>query len=81
MDDELLNNDVNMGDDTLNNPLDPFPSSLDIDITSLQTDVVDITPEEPQEEHDFDATRKMCPTRHGCQGATDCDYCGGDYPG
>lgn len=25
--------------------------------------------------------KKMCPTRHGCQGATDCDYCGGDYPG
>ena len=24
---------------------------------------------------------KMCPTRHGCQGATYCDYCGSDYPG
>lgn len=24
--------------------------------------------------------RKVCPTRHGCSGATDCDYCGGDYP-
>lgn len=23
--------------------------------------------------------RKMCPSRHGCQGATDCDYCYGDY--
>lgn len=25
--------------------------------------------------------RKMCPTRHGCQGATDCDYSYGGYPG
>lgn len=25
--------------------------------------------------------RKMCPTRHGCQGATSCDYSYGDYPG
>ena len=23
--------------------------------------------------------RKMCPSSHGCQGATDCDYCYGDY--
>ena len=23
---------------------------------------------------------KMCPTRHGCQGATDCDNCLGNYP-
>lgn len=25
--------------------------------------------------------RKMCPTRHGCQGATDCNYSYGGYPG
>ena len=25
--------------------------------------------------------RKMCPTRHGCQGATECNYSYGDYPG
>lgn len=25
--------------------------------------------------------RKMCPTRHGCQGATNCDYSYGNYPG
>lgn len=25
--------------------------------------------------------RKMCPTRHGCQGATDCNYSYGSYPG
>lgn len=24
--------------------------------------------------------RKCCPTRHGCQGATDCDYSYGSYP-
>ena len=24
--------------------------------------------------------RKCCPTRHGCQGATDCDYTYGAYP-
>lgn len=23
---------------------------------------------------------KVCPTRHGCKGATECDYCMGDYP-
>ena len=25
--------------------------------------------------------RKLCATRHGCQGATDCNYAYGDYPG
>lgn len=25
--------------------------------------------------------RKVCPTRHGCQGATDCNYSYGSYPG
>lgn len=25
--------------------------------------------------------RKLCPTRHGCQGATNCDYSYGAYPG
>ncbi len=25
-------------------------------------------------------SRKCCPTRHGCQGATDCDYSYGSYP-
>ena len=25
--------------------------------------------------------KKMCPTRHGCQGATDCNYSYADYPG
>ena len=25
--------------------------------------------------------RKMCPTRYGCQGATDCNYSYGSYPG
>lgn len=26
-----------------------------------------------------DMSRKMCPTRHGCQGATDCNYSYGSY--
>lgn len=30
-----------------------------------------------QEIHEY---RKVCPTRHGCQGATDCNYSYGDYP-
>lgn len=36
-----------------------------------------------ENEHDGNISfgRKMCPSRHGCQGATDCDYCLGDYPG
>lgn len=30
---------------------------------------------------DLYLARKMCPTRHGCQGATDCNYSYGGYPG
>ena len=30
---------------------------------------------------DLSLARKMCPTRHGCQGATDCNYSYGSYPG
>lgn len=32
---------------------------------------------------DYEVTfgKKMCPTRHGCTGATNCNYCYGDYPG
>ena len=33
-------------------------------------------------EHDknINFLSKWCPTRHGCQGATNCDYSYGDYP-
>lgn len=49
------------------------------DIETLQERVEGIGREEHKGEISFG--KKMCPTRHGCQGATDCDYCGGDYPG
>ena len=29
----------------------------------------------------FLGRRKLCATRHGCQGATSCDYAYADYPG
>lgn len=28
---------------------------------------------------DFDCSYKICATRHGCSGATNCDACYGDY--
>lgn len=28
---------------------------------------------------DFDCSYKLCATRHGCSGATNCDYSYGDY--
>ena len=45
-------------------------------------------PEETVQEGDSDESgrnisfqgRKVCPTRHGCQGATSCDYSLSDYP-
>lgn len=36
--------------------------------------------DDPDEIPDDEVGRKCCPTRHGCQGATDCDYAYGSYP-
>lgn len=31
--------------------------------------------------HEVSFGKKMCPTRHGCTGATNCNYSMSDYPG
>lgn len=71
-------------------------SSIDVDnlVNAPSVDNLNISHEELNNLHDkvegmersehkkeISFGKKMCPTRHGCQGATDCDYCGGDYPG
>lgn len=33
-----------------------------------------------EDNNEMSLGRKCCPTRHGCQGATDCDYAYGNYP-
>ena len=48
------------------------------DIETLQERVEGIERSEHKGEISFG--KKMCPTRHGCQGATDCDYSYGSYP-
>lgn len=60
----------------------PRTDNLDVsndDIEDLQNRAEGIERNEHKGEISFG--RKMCPTRHGCQGATDCDYSYGGYPG
>lgn len=57
---------------------------LDLDIPETELDLSDNnsnTQESYEHNGNISFGRKMCPSRHGCQGATDCDYCLGDYPG
>lgn len=59
----------------------PSSETLDVhedDIARLQERAQGMERSEHKGEISFG--KKMCPTRHGCQGATDCDYCGSDYP-
>lgn len=60
----------------------PRTDNLDVsndDVEDLQNKAEGIERSEHRGEISFG--RKMCPTRHGCQGATDCDYSYGGYPG
>ena len=50
------------------------------DIKNLEDKASEINRNEA-EQSQISFGRKMCPTRHGCQGATDCDYSYGSYPG
>ena len=73
----------------------PSPAEIEIHDGTGNLDVSDETlnklmdkPEETVQEGDSDESgrnisfqgRKVCPTRHGCQGATSCDYSLSDYP-
>lgn len=52
----------------------------DNDIEELEDNASGIDRHNPSfEGHDH--SKKWCPTRHGCTGATNCDYAYGDYPG
>lgn len=60
----------------------PTTDNLEIsneDLNLLQEKVDGIERYESKGEISFG--RIICPSRHGCQGATDCDYSYGDYPG
>lgn len=50
----------------------------DANIKALEERVQDI--ERGTHKKTISFGRKCCPTRHGCQGATDCDYSYGNYP-
>lgn len=55
-------------------------SISDDDLNSLEDRASEIDRSEVNESQ-ISFGRKMCPTRGGCQGATDCDYSYGSYPG
>lgn len=65
---------------------EPGPTPDPLDISPKIVDNVikkgeDIPKDDNQNEiPDDEVGRKCCPTRHGCQGATDCDYAYGNYP-
>lgn len=57
-------------------------SELDVsakEIANLQEKVKNLA--RTHKSHMPDFGRKMCPTRHGCKGATNCDYSYANYPG
>lgn len=47
----------------------------------LQQRAEDVEREENGDVEEARNGRKLCATRHGCQGATDCNYAYGNYPG
>lgn len=51
-------------------------ASLEHDVDELQKRAEGI--ERAQPKHQVSFGNKWCPTRHGCQGTTDCDYCMGN---
>lgn len=65
-----------------NNFLNPVDTpELDVsndDVESLRDKSAGIEREVPGDQISFKG--KVCPTRHGCSGATYCDHCGSDYP-
>lgn len=51
-------------------------ATVEQDVDELQKRVEGI--ERAQPKHQVSFGNKWCPTRHGCQGTTDCDYCMGN---
>lgn len=51
----------------------------DSDVDSLQNNANGI--ERSEHGHNVSFEGKMCPTRHGCTGATNCNYSYASYPG
>lgn len=66
-------------DNLVNTPTTDHLEVSNEDIDTLQERAKDIERSERKGEISFGS--KMCPTRHGCQGATSCDYSYGGYPG
>lgn len=64
---------IEIGEDPLAAPMKQFEE--------LQKKAEDVEREESGDVEDAKNGRKLCATRHGCQGATDCNYAYGDYPG
>ena len=63
--------------------VDPF---LDSDSLSMSNDIDGLESsvdgmERAEGGHEISFGKKMCPTRHGCTGATNCNNAYGDYPG
>lgn len=53
---------------------------IDDDIDGLTIKIDDIVPDDDDDDSIILGT-KMCPTRHGCTGATNCNYDYASYPG
>lgn len=73
-----LNGDVT-GIDSMNGFTDDSFTIIDDDLPILDDKVKDIIPDDDTD--DIVLGTKMCPTRHGCTGATNCNYDYASYPG
>ena len=71
--------DIFVDDDDDDDDDDDLETS-DEDVNSLASKAEDIERDEDNGQISFyGLSKKVCATRHGCQGATDCDYAYGDY--
>lgn len=63
-------------------PIEPDPLAPSMDkFEELQKKAQEVEREESGDVDEAKNGRLLCATRHGCQGATDCNYAYGDYPG
>ena len=70
-----------INNDPITLPVDDDPLSVsEEDLTALENKASDLDRNEADKSQ-IPFGRKMCPTRGGCQGATDCNYSYGSYPG
>lgn len=79
--------DIDVDGSTDSPVLSDFPSDDETDFESDLSDWESKTADMEHSENEYNPAffgrrgSKMCPTRHGCKGATYCDYAGADYPG